>query len=135
MLGRSFLLPVHPHFHAPPLCLSFSSFTFSATSACRGACLPACLPLLSPLFSFLPRLSLLSLSLSLSFCLSVRRPLCPGIVQLKCRNCPLEFILKFVARQPFIYHVPTVFRDTFRFDRDIEPSLDSSLPPSLESSI
>ena len=26
----------------------------------------------------------------------------PGIVQLKCRNCPLEFILKFVAREPFI---------------------------------
>ena len=95
--------------------------------------LPACLPASSvaSLLLFTSPFSPLSLSLSLALPLSVRRPLCPGIVQLKCRNCPLEFILKFVARQPFIYHVPTVFRDTFRFDRDIEPSLDSSLPPSL----
>lgn len=90
MLGRSFLVPVHPHRRATPL----SIFLFFRLF--RHHHLPACLPAssLSPLFSFL----LLAFPPLLCSTFSMR----PGIVQLKCRNCPLEFILKFVAPDPFI---------------------------------
>lgn len=52
---------------------------------------------LSPLFSFLLLAPLPSPPIPRS-----TFSMWPGIVQLKCRNCPLEFILKFVAREPFI---------------------------------
>lgn len=79
-----FLCPSIPT-TAPPLCPSFSSFAFSIPASS-----------LSPLFSFL----LLALPPPPILCST--SSMRPGIVQLKCRNCPLEFILKFVAREPFI---------------------------------
>lgn len=116
MLGRSFLLPGHPHFHATPLSL-FLFFHLFRHHRPLPACQPACLPassLASLLLFTSPPLSSPLLS-------SLRRSLCPGIVQLKCRNCPLEFILKFAARQPFI-SLLAMFRET-RFARDIQSSI------------
>lgn len=86
MLGRSFLVPVHPHHRATPLSvfLFFRLFRHHHRP-------PLLCRLSSPFYSSLPS--------------PIPRStfsMWPGIVQLKCRNCPLEFILKFVAREPFI---------------------------------
>lgn len=84
-----FLCPSIPT-TAPPLCPSFSSFaSFPPPS-------PVPASSLSPLFSFLLPSPILCSTFSTW----------PGIVQLKCRNCPLEFILKFVA-----FHLLAVSRD------------------------
>lgn len=87
MLGRSFLVPVHPHHRATPLSIFLFFRLFHPRPPASS---------LSPLFSFL----LLALPPPPILCST--SSMWPGIVQLKCRNCPLEFILKFVAREPFI---------------------------------
>lgn len=95
-LCPSILQPPPPPPHTQRiLCPSFSSFSPS----------PPRHPLFCARSLLLPRSHSFPTRPSFSFFLSPSRSpararfLCLGIVQLKCRNCPSEFILKFVPNQ------------------------------------